>query len=444
MPDHEHQSPSTLESANGASGGSTDASGSATSPLDDRVSACEKLVDEAVEKGWTPSVLADALKELGLKAGEAIDYIEELNQRLEIRRVKARDSRSPPHDPSAETSFHDGNQEERDKAVEEAAWAALHSKLRNAAPAGSSDSSNALERVLELLASGEETVPSSSLSKSVIAVAPHLAEDEDSVFKDPYLSETQKCKTAYASQKPFENLIIKAQGRKVLEPIANSIWKLIILDKYVDFEKLFVTLDPDYNPNDEAKDLNEKFSLLEKNSISSKRPVLTEAEWMRLYDVWVSATLHFYPHRKDEFVSYLELVVNLFRASLSPIPAIKYDRDSRERYSRQPYRLDSSKDVLPFPLLTQLLSYTQSSPLPSSGGKRRSGDTQEGRHKRFETVCQNWNLGACEGDTCRYSRRHNVCCECGEPHQAKDRPECYASLNRRRQQRVTATRGGRK
>ena len=440
MPDqHDHQSQSTLESVTGATSGSAEATGSVTAPFDDRVSACEKLVDEAVEKGWSADELADALKHLGLKAAEAVDYIEELGQRLEIRRGKARIPGSPPLDPPADSPIRDREQEERNNAVEEAAWAALRSKLGNAGSVTFPESSNTLERVLELLA--QESSPSSSLSKSVIAVAPHLAEDEDSVFNDTYLSETQKCKIPYASQKPFENLIIKAQGRKVLEPVANSIWKLIILDKYVDFEKLYVTLDPEYNPNDEAKDLNEKFFLLEKNSISSKRSVLTEAEWMRLYDIWASATLQFYPHRRDELSSYRELIVNMFRASVSPFPAIKYDRDSRERYSRQPYRLDSSKDVLPFPLLTQLLAY--SSTPSSSGGKRRSGDAQEGRRKRSETVCQNWNLSACEGDACRYGHRHNVCCECGEPHQAKDRPECFAALNRRRQQQKAA-RGGRK
>ena len=42
------------------------------------------------------------------------------------------------------------------------------------------------------------------------------------------------------------------------EPIANSKWKL---DKYVDFD---ATLDPSYKANDETKELNEKFTLLEK------------------------------------------------------------------------------------------------------------------------------------------------------------------------------------
>ena len=143
-------------------------------------------------------------------------------------------------------------------------------------------SSNTLDKVFELLGQEES---SSSLSKSVLAVAPHLADDDKTVFEDPHLSETQRCKIAYSGQKPFKNLIIKAQGWRMHEPIANSIWRLVILNKYVDFEKLYVTLDPSYNPNDKAKELNDRFMLLEKNSISSRHSVLTEAEWMHLYDV---------------------------------------------------------------------------------------------------------------------------------------------------------------
>jgi hypothetical protein len=436
MPDHDQHSQSTFESVSAVS---AEASAPINATLDNRISACEKLVDDAVENDWPPTQLADALKDLGLRAAEAIDYIDELNQRQEIRRAKARDPGSPVREPAAEGQLEPVGQEERDRAVEEAAWASLRSKLEDANAHGSSISANVLDKVLELL--GQEPSPSSSLSKSVLAVAPHLADDDDSVFKDPYLSETQNCKIAYASQKPFENLIIKAQGRKMHEPVANSIWKLIILDKYVDFEKLYATLDPDYNPSDEAKDLNDNFSILEKNSISSKRSVLTEAEWIRLFDIWATATLHFYPHRKAELASYRELIINMFRATSSPYPAIKYDRDSRERYSRQPYRLDSSKDVLPLPLLSQLLSYSQGSS-SSSGNKKRSGDSQEGRRKRAETVCQNWNLGACDGETCHYGRRHNVCSECGEHHQAKDRADCLATLNRRRQQQRATGKGG--
>jgi hypothetical protein len=66
---------------------------------------------------------------------------------------------------------------------------------------------------------------------------------------------------------------------------------------------LYATLEPGYNPNDKAKELKDNFTLVEKNSVSSKRPVHTEAEWMRLYDVWVDAVLHFYSHQVAEFTA---------------------------------------------------------------------------------------------------------------------------------------------
>jgi hypothetical protein len=437
--DHPHGNAESSTAATAGTSNSTDAS------IDNRVTACEKLVDDAVEKDIPATVLADSLKELGLKAIEAVDYLDEFNQRIAIRRSKARVPGSPPHEHdehsaehTAEASSHARVQEDRDRAVEEAAWASLRSKLEVAAPALSSGlPSSVLDKMFELF--GQEALSSTTLSKSVLAVAPHLADDEDTILGDPYLCETQKCKVAYASQKPFDYLIVKAQARRMPEPIANSIWRLIILDKYVDFEKLYVTLDPDYNPNDEAKDLGDSFTLLEKNSVSSKRSVFTEAEWMRLYDIWVCGVLHFYPHRRSELSSYRELIVTMFRATSSAIPAIRYDRDSRERYSRQPYRLDSSKDVLPLPLLSQLLSQVVAPASSSSGGKRRSSNSQEGPRKRSETICRNWNLGNCEVDPCHYSRRHNECCECGGSHRAKDRGDCLAALNQRRQQQKAAT-----
>ena len=108
---------------------------------------------------------------------------------------------------------------------------------------------------------------------------------------------------------------------------------------------------------------------------------------------------------------------HIVSSTTSPFPAIRYDRNSRERYSCQPYRLDSSKEILHFPLLSQLLSYTATpAPAPGSSPSGSSGK----KRKRSETICQNWNLGSCDGDTCHYGRQHNECSECNEPHRAKD------------------------
>ena len=113
-------------------------------------------------------------------------------------------------------------------ASEEATWAFLCSKLEAAAP-------HSLP-----VGHWQETLSSTSLSKSVLAVASHLANDGNIVFEDPHLSMTQRCKIAYAGQRPFDILVIKAQGQKVCEPVGDSIWRLVILDKYVNFKKLVV------------------------------------------------------------------------------------------------------------------------------------------------------------------------------------------------------------
>ena len=425
MPVHVTHPQGTVNS-NTVTSESAGASSSVDSSVNSRVTACEKLVDEAVEKDLPASVFAESLKSMGLKAVEAADYLDEFNQRVAIRRSKAKQPGSPTRELSTETHPAVEDQFDRDRAVEEAAWASLMSKLQAEVPAPLPSPSGLVDKMLDFL--GQDVASSTSLSKAVLAVAPHLADDKDTIFEDPYLKETHKCKIAYTSQRPFENLVIRGQGRRMREPVANSIWRLVILDKYVDFEKLYATLDPGYNPHDDAKDLNDKFMLLEKNAVRSKRSVLTEAEWMRLYDIWVEAVLHFYPHRSVELSAYRELIVNMFRATVSPLPGIQYDRDSRERYSRQPYRLDSSKDVLPFPLLSQLLSHATPSSF-SYGSKKRPGSSLEGSQKRSETICHNWNMGTCDGDICRFGRRHNECSECGEPHRAKDSSECLAAFH---------------
>ena len=262
MPDHDDQSQSTLNSATATM---AEAFHFVEATINSWASACDKLVENAVEKDMPETSLADSLKKLGLKAIEAVNYINEFNQQVAIWCSKAKQPNSLPHELGAEGSDHAVDQQECDKAIEEAAWASLQSRLESAVPVSSPDpSSNVFDKMFKLL--GQDSSSSTSLLKSVLAVAPHLADDEDWVFKDPYLGETQKWKMVYASQKPFENLVIKAQGWKVLKPVANSIWRLVILDKYIDFEKLYATLDPGYNPNNEAKELNEQFTLLEMES----------------------------------------------------------------------------------------------------------------------------------------------------------------------------------
>lgn len=73
MTDHDDNSQGTLDDSVPTGEGSSSVETSVSS----RVTACEKLVDKAVEK--------DSLKRLGLKAHKAVDYIEEFNQHVALR-----------------------------------------------------------------------------------------------------------------------------------------------------------------------------------------------------------------------------------------------------------------------------------------------------------------------------------------------------------------------
>jgi acetyl-CoA acetyltransferase len=77
MPVHDDHSQGTLESN---TAGPAESSNSNATSINNLVSVCEKLVDDAVEKDLPAAELADSLKALGLKAIEALDYIDEFNQ----------------------------------------------------------------------------------------------------------------------------------------------------------------------------------------------------------------------------------------------------------------------------------------------------------------------------------------------------------------------------
>ena len=55
------------------------------------------------------------------------------------------------------------------------------------------------------------------------------------------------------------------RAQDLAQPLTRSIWRSVIEDWYIDLEKLFATMDPGYNPNDDAKN----------SSTTSERSCLT-------------------------------------------------------------------------------------------------------------------------------------------------------------------------
>ncbi|TFK97620.1 hypothetical protein BDV98DRAFT_596600 [Pterulicium gracile] len=92
----------------------------------------------------------------------------------------------------------------------------------------------------------------SRLSDAVLAKAPHLAMLEDVVDEDPYLQKTINLGILFASEKDIITL-------------PESLWKDVILDQFVNFEKVLAALDGNYDYQDAGKDFGGGFVLIKKD-----------------------------------------------------------------------------------------------------------------------------------------------------------------------------------
>jgi hypothetical protein len=195
--------------------------------------------------------------------------------------------------------------------------------------------------------------------------------------------------------------VANAQLAETSDPIPRSIWCQITLDQFVDFEKLFASMDKGYEHLDDIKDFGAGFALVKKEQSHKKRPIRDESEWLRVFSAWRSAVGHLFPHRIQELQKYLEIVTDVFRAAPGePHRAIQFDLEARDRYSRRPFRMDDR------------------------GTKRSNHTSSMTPTKRADTPCCKWSFGTCTTDPCPNKQKHGTCSVCGEPHRAKDNPAC--------------------
>ena len=218
------------------------------------------------------------------------------------------------------------------------------------------------------------------------------------------------------------------RGQNTSWPLPHSIWKLIVEDRYVDFAKLFASMDPGYDPNDDLKDFGGGYALVKKDYLSAKWAIHTESDWIRVFTAWESGVTILYPHRKDELSEYRHRVDNIFCAAHDdPLAAIDFDAEVRQHYEKCPFHMDDY-NALQAPLLAQMFH-------ARSHGLKRGPDTQAGSSsapsKRASVICHNWNFGSC-ADPCVNRRKHGTCSECGNQHCALDSEPCFNLLQSRR------------
>ncbi|KIJ89602.1 hypothetical protein K443DRAFT_15952 [Laccaria amethystina LaAM-08-1] len=378
--------------------------------------AFEAIVSNVVEGQLPLSEFAERLQDAGASPAEGEDYLQQLTQRLEQQK-KARKADEQPDTQSGEQAIRESTPEGLDEtqAVE----------FRTRREALLEEQSTPRPDDLAKLLGVERSAPQ-SLPATVLALAPHLAELSTSAISDPHIEETWKLRQAIGTDKTIDSLVNLMQVQPLADPIPRSIWRSVIQDHFVNFEKLFASMDKGYDHNDEPRDFGGGYAIIKKEQASAKRPLRSESEWLRVFGAWSSAVVLVYRHRSSELQSYQRMVTDLFRAvPHDPSIAIAFDVEARDHYAKSPFRMDD-RTQLNVPLLARMFQSTGSS------SKKRSNPSPSpsSPSKRSTIPCRNWNMGICDAP-CPNGRKHGICCECEGQHRAKDEPVCNTLLQAR-------------
>jgi hypothetical protein len=295
---------------------------------------CQHLVEQTAVGFLSRTQFLERLKELGASVDEANDYVEQLTHRLrgqqQSRNHGDQASRNQDHDAlraslerehtpeglegqdlvdfwtrqdvilseSADKAKELEETERRKRATKTVAWAVLQAKLGqldcttllgNDHP--SSSFSEDLVNLLGLSHSSFGSIPS-----SVLMIAPHIGKLSSQIKTDPHLDQTRKYRVVFnKSDQVWDALINDLQLVSLAEPIPQSIWKKIVQDDYVEFEKLYASMDQRYDHKDEPKSLCKDFAIVKKDQASAKQPLLTEAKWIQVFSAWSLFSLIIFP-----------------------------------------------------------------------------------------------------------------------------------------------------
>ena len=392
-------------------------------PIQSRAAQLEAIVAQACRDNIDGATVQAQLQALGVSAAEADDVLDQIIQ----QRERGTGPDAPPDDPTDEPNRDNSN------SVDAVAWALFQGKLDAAREVSSRNASAARNLLQSVLGSKQATSSTSGIPASVLAGAPFLAKLESVSSSDPHLAETLRLRKIYRIEKATDSIIDQVEGNPSLEePISRAMWKDILADKYISFEKLLGELEYGFEHEDNAKELYGEIVIVKREGTSRKKVIRTEAEWLRVMGVWSSAVKLVFPHRESELTGYKKLILDIFRSCPNdPLTAISVDQMVRERYSQAPFHLDH-RDQMQVPLMRFLHS-------PPSPSKRQQSSGSGSRpNKRAEVICENWNLNRCSSP-CVNRRRHDICSECGEPHRASNSVDCIGALLSRRRERGTGS-----
>ncbi|EMD30707.1 hypothetical protein CERSUDRAFT_60921, partial [Gelatoporia subvermispora B] len=324
-----------------------------------RAEQLQGLLDRAVSGELPADSFIVALQAVGVTPGEAEDYINQFEARLARQGEKSRDGPAAPSiasvgDSNAHRTAEQPGETEQPRQmppeiVDDLSWGLLSSKINhlrsrypNWASSSPSREAAALNLLTNLFAHGGSATsqqPSTGIPASVLAGAPHLAQAGDA-SSNPHLAETWRLRSLYSSEGATNPIIDFAQQQNLEIPLPRSVWKDIILDKLVNFEKLHASMDLGYSHDDESKQLIGDIAIIRKDHVSSKKPVRSQTEWEQVFDAWAAGVKLLFPHRSDELANYRRLMRDYFRTFRDDPVVIRVDLELRDSYDKEHFRLD--------------------------------------------------------------------------------------------------------
>jgi hypothetical protein len=273
---------------------------------------------------------------------------------------------------------------------------------------------------------------SDGIPDSVLSAVPQLASLSGAIGDD-HLQETFRLRRIFASEKALDPTVDLMQQQQLDIPIPHGLWKDIIQDRFVNFEKLFASMDVGYDHSEVPKDFHARFVLVKKDQLIAEKTLKSDGDWMRVFSAWEIAVGLIYTHRVHELQRYKKQVMDIFQSDPdNPLAGIRFDAEVRERYAKNPFHMDDRNRTN-----TYMFSHMLRTSSKRSGGQIKSSQPNQ---KRPSTVCDNWNLGKCS-DPCKWQRKHGVCSECGGKHQAQDVEECKTRVQARSRARASSRAG---
>ena len=235
----------------------------------------QRIMDEAISGLFTGPIFLESLKAAGATPDEAQDYISQFSQ---CRREH--DGTMGTSSEEAQPATVETNVPSPVDVATSIAWVLLRAKVDHlqspssgAARIRDGSLSEELSALLGL-STGKGAIPA-----SVLAKAPHLAKLSAPAVSDSHLEKTQDLLSVFSPQNVQDILVNKAQFAPVRDLLPQTFWWKI-LDSYVNFEKLFASMEKGYDHHDDPKDFRAGYTLVKKDQAFLKCLVHTEADWI--------------------------------------------------------------------------------------------------------------------------------------------------------------------